>query len=127
MQRQLADIVRQFEDAGARLHRLADALPPDRWSRRNDPRRLSVAECVAHLNLTSRAYLPLIRRGLDELQAAQIRFVRAADGRPVDRVRITSPFDARLRYSLYSAFVILPRHQRRHIVQAERVWPGGVR
>ena len=48
--------------------------------------------------------------------------VRGADGHPIDRVWVTSPFDSRLRYNLYSTFVILPTHQLRHVVQAERVW-----
>lgn len=62
---------------------------------------------------------------LDEfarLQAAQIAAVREAEDLPVDRVMIVSPFDRRLRYSLYSFFCILPRHQLRHVMQAERVW-----
>lgn len=58
----------------------------------------------------------------DRLQEAQAEAVRGADGRPIDRVWVTSPFDARLRYNLYSTFVILAAHQRRHVVQAERVW-----
>jgi len=49
---------------------------------------------------------------------------READGLPVDRIRIASPFDARLKYSLYAALTILPRHQHRHLWQAERVLEG---
>jgi len=37
-------------------------------------------------------------------------------------VRVTSPFNARVRYNLYACFTILPRHQHRHLWQAERVW-----
>ena len=58
----------------------------------------------------------------ERLQEAQMEAVRGADGHPIDRVWVTSPFDSRLRYNLYSTFVILPTHQRRHVVQAERVW-----
>lgn len=46
--------------------------------------------------------------------------MREADGLPPGCLRIASPFDARLRYNLYSALSILPRHQRRHLWQAER-------
>ena len=140
---------------------------PDRWS---------IAECVAHLNLTSTAYLPLLRGGLDEARRsgrkARARYrrdlgrvapveehgaageaevqdrraVRAArridrapssspsssgcrrvarprpeaDGLPIDRVKIASPFNTRLRYNVFSAFSILPRHQHRHLWQAEQ-------
>ena len=186
MSRQLATIVAQFEDLQAQLHRIVEATPADRFSVRADPARWSVAECVAHLNLTSRAMLPLIRTALDEgrrmnaprathyhrdftgwllslmagpmlrigrfrlgrvktaaafvptgamnreeivgefdrLQTEQIGVTRAADGLPLSDLRIVSPFDARVRYNVYSALVILPRHQRRHLEQAEDVWRG---
>jgi hypothetical protein len=137
-----------------------------------------VAECVAHLNLTSRAYLPLLRDGITEgrrlarqgparryrrdfmgwlmwrsagppvrirtsttapflpqaeiqtaelladfarLQDAQLTLLGEADGLPLERVQIVSPFDRRIRYNLYACFTILPRHQHRHLWQAERV------
>ncbi len=182
---ELKNVLDQFDAAQARIHLFADHLTEARWAERADPARWSVAECVAHLNLTSRAYLPLLREALEEaskrdeppparyrrdrlgwmlslfmgpvprlgrfrlgavktipafvpegdlpqtqlleefdrLQQEQTDLVRAADGHPIHRVWVTSPFDQRLRYTLYSTFVILPRHQLRHVVQAERVWP----
>lgn len=166
--------------ARARLHRLAAATSEASWSVRADPERWSAAECVAHLNLTATAFLPLIRRALeqaaaiggpaparyrrdlvgwmlwrsapppvrvrvrttapfvptgaesrdgllatfDRLQADQLECVAQADGRPIGRVKIASPFDPRLRYNLYACLTILPRHQERHIWQAERVLEG---
>jgi DinB superfamily len=163
--------------ARARLHRLADATAPASWSRRADPDRWSAGECVAHLNLTAIASLPLIRRGLeqaaaigggaparlrrdlagwmlwrtagppvrfrvrtaaqfvpsgsepraqllaafDRLQDEQLDAVARADGHPIHRVKIASPFNPRLRYNLYACLTILPPHQERHIWQAERV------
>jgi hypothetical protein len=171
-------------NAQARLHRLVSTLPDERWAARADPARWSVAECVAHLNLTSRAYPERLRAALNEaralglgaprryrqdfagwllslftgplprigglrfgrmptkasfvptgdqpraevitefdrLQAEQIAIVRESDGLPIDRVKITSPFDDRMRYNVYSALVILPSHQHRHLEQAENVW-----
>jgi hypothetical protein len=180
---QLAAVVAEFEAAQHRLHRVTATVPEARWAVRADPERWSVAECVAHLNLTSRAYLPLLREALeraralgarssgaapmryrrdpigwllwrtagppvrfgrlrtaapfvpkgdlpreeviaefDRLQAEQVACVREADGLPLDRVRITSPFNARLHYNLFACLTILPRHQHRHLWQAERVW-----
>jgi hypothetical protein len=58
----------------------------------------------------------------DRLQEEQIAFVRQADGLPLGRVKIISPFNARLRYNLFACFSILPRHQHRHLRQAERAW-----
>ncbi len=184
MQIQLAGILDQFETAQARVHGLAGDLTEAQWEERTDPARWSVAECVAHLNRTGEAYLPLISAGLEEargldepararyrrdrlgwvlslfmgpvrrigrfrlgavqttpdfmperglpraelvaefdrLQGAQMEVLRGADQHPIDRVWITSPFDSRLRYNLYSTFVILTKHQLRHVVQAELVW-----
>jgi hypothetical protein len=184
MNQQLTALIADFEAARARLDRLAVRIPDARWAERADPARWSVAECVAHLNLTSRAYVPLLERGLEEarasgapaparyrrdpagwlistmsgpmprlggrklgrvktaasfvptgdlsrealladfarLQDRQVALTRAADGLPIDRVRVTSPFDTRVKYNLWSAFSVLPRHQHRHLEQAEEVW-----
>ena len=177
MHGQLRAVVDEFERARERLHALAQAVPDDRWAVRPDPARWSVAECIAHLNLTSRAFLPLIhdalgearrlpaaasgryrrdvigwllwkasgppvrfrvkttaafvpagsdppaalRSELEALHARQIDCVRDASGLAIDRVKIVSPFDARVTYNLYSCLTILPRHQHRHAWQAEQV------
>ena len=181
---QLADIAGQFERARGRLHRVVSAVPAERWSVRADPVRWSVAECVAHLNLTGRAYIPMLQAALteakalgepgprryrrdlagwlvslfvgptprigrsafgrartiaafvpsgelprevvlsefDRLQVEQIGLTRAAEGLPIDKVWMASPFNKKLRYSAYSALALLPRHQERHINQAAWVW-----
>lgn len=176
MNRQLEEIVREFESASERLERLRQGLTLEAWSRRPAPEKWSPGECVAHLNLTSSAFVPLLRQGLDEcgrsgraaggryrrdlvgwllwralsvpgrfksrtaaafvpsgdrpagelaaefgrLQAEQIALTRASDGLPIDRVKIVSPFDTRVRYSIFAALSILPRHQHRHLWQAEQ-------
>jgi hypothetical protein len=177
MQTQLQEIVEEFESASRRLRVLAESIPEPLWNRRADPDRWSMSECVAHLNLTSQVYLPLVRDGLEqaravgghgparyrrdltgwmlwklsgpparfpakttaqfqpagnvplrnltatfeELNAQQIAYVREADGLPIERVKITSPFNASFKYNLYSCLTILPRHQHRHLWQAEQV------
>lgn len=55
----------------------------------------------------------------DRLQAELIAITRHADGYPLGEMKITSPFGERIRYNFYSALRILPRHQERHIEQAE--------
>lgn len=181
---ELTEIVRELEHAEARLETLAENLPDELWGKRNDPTSWSAAECVAHLNLTSEAYLPLIRKAIEEArqlprprrgpykrdflgwmfatmtgplpsmgririgrvkttaafvptgsqpkpqglaqfkrdQNELIVLVREGDGLALDKVLIRSPFGGKIRYSCYSAFTILPRHQERHLDQAERVW-----
>jgi hypothetical protein len=56
----------------------------------------------------------------DRLQADQIAVTRQAEGLPIDRVKIVSPFNARVRYNVFSALSILSRHQHRHLWQAEQ-------
>ena len=179
---QLAEIVFQFEDAQARLHRLEARTPDDRWRARRQPDSWSIGECIAHLNLTSKAFIPLLReafekdnrvhkapkryyqdpigwltssvvgeRGLAGLIRVKTRphFVPApaaaldremvvaefntyqhelvmlthlAEQRELEKLRIVSPFDRRVSYNAYACLVMLPRHQHRHIGQAERVW-----
>jgi DinB superfamily len=174
---QLRAIVDEFDAAQARLHGLVAIAPVQAWSRRAQPGQWSMAECVAHLNLTAAAYLPLLHAALergrqihsppprryrrdlvgwlmwrlagppvryrvrtpaafmptttapvpelvadfDRWQTAQVACVTAADGLPLERLRIVSPFDARVRYNAYACLTILPRHEHRHLWQAEQV------
>jgi hypothetical protein len=53
-------------------------------------------------------------------QEEQIACVRESDGLPIHAVKITSPVDARARYSVFSALSIMARHQHRHLWQAEQ-------
>jgi hypothetical protein len=178
MREELQAVVDEFERARMRLHSLARSVAGPAWALRPAPARWSVGECVAHLNLTSLAYLPILDEAIararqlpepvvgryrrdpagwllwktsgppvrfrvkttaafvpagldppsqlvsefDRLQGEQIARVRDADGLPIDRVKITSPFDARVKYNLYAGLTILPRHQHRHLWQAEQAW-----
>lgn len=58
----------------------------------------------------------------DRLQDEQMELARLADGLPIDRIKVTSPFDARVKYNAFAALSILPGHQHRHLDQAERAW-----
>jgi hypothetical protein len=183
MRQELADLAGQYDAALARLHALVTALPAEAWGRRPAAGGWSPAECIAHLNLTSTAFVPILHAGLEDarrlgaaavvagaspapgrlsrdalgwviaqvsgpsrrfksktqaafvptagrppgelvaeferLQADHLACVRAADGLPIHRVKVPSPFEARLRYSLYSALTLIPGHQQRHLLQAE--------
>ena len=184
MNSQLADLVLQLEHAQARLDRLGELVPEERWSKRRDQSRWSTGECVAHLNLTSEAYIPRIQKAIEEArklprkddgpyrpdligrifgklvgplpkigkmrigkvkttpafvpnanlpkqqllaefkrpQLELMRLVRECDGLAIDKVKITSPFGEKIQYDCYSALVLLPRHEERHLEQAELVW-----
>jgi hypothetical protein len=75
---------------------------------------------------TTPAFVPRTVRSRKEvmsdfvrLQAELAALIRSGDGLPLDRVKIVSPFGRRMKYSAYSALVIVARHQHRHIEQAE--------
>lgn len=73
------------------------------------------------------AFVPAGDESLEEvlteftrLQSEIIACVREADGLPIDRVTLRSPFDGRVKCNLYAALTLIPRHQHRHALQAER-------
>ncbi len=60
----------------------------------------------------------------DRLQAELIAIARQAEGFPLEEMKVTSPFGGRIKYNVYSALRILPRHQERHLGQAEDAATG---
>ena len=55
---------------------------------------------------------------LDSQRMVQ-KFVDEGAGLPLDRMKIASPAVAAIRYSVWSSFVIIGTHGRRHLAQAE--------
>lgn len=47
--------------------------------------------------------------------------VDAANGLPLDQIKVVSPFNSKIKYNLFSSFHLLLAHERRHLWQAERV------
>jgi DinB superfamily len=138
--------------------------------------RWSAAECIAHLNLSNRAYLPLLDSAIEQFREKKLSStgpfrlnwnarllkywleppsrlklptgagflplevkdpavtleefqsigklleekLNSARGFALDRVKIISPFAANMNYSVYSAFVLIAAHNRRHLWQAEQ-------
>lgn len=68
MHPQLQALADEFHSATARLHALVHAVPAEQWPVRRDPERWSVAECVAHLNLTSAAYDEILKGAIPKDQ-----------------------------------------------------------
>ncbi len=56
----------------------------------------------------------------EDSQASIIATLERGDAYPLGNIFIRSPFEARMKYSVYSAFRIIAAHQRRHLWQAER-------
>jgi len=180
---QLNAIADDFATAQMRLHRLVEVIPASKWHDRPTPDRWSVAECVAHLNLTAEAFRAPVTAALDvgraypkastrryhrgftgwllwrtmgppvrlrfktaptfvpestapvddlvsefdRRQDEQLGWVWSANGLPLETLMIVSPFNQSIRYNLYACLSILPRHQHRHLWQAEQVWRASVR
>jgi hypothetical protein len=58
--------------------------------------------------------------GFLERQQRIVATLHRCRGRAIDQVRMASPVDPRIRYSIWSSFLIVSAHQRRHLWQAEQ-------
>ncbi len=93
------------------------------WRAMGPPVRLRTRTIAAFVPAATAPATELVAE-FERLQDLQMAQLRAADGLPLGRVRVTSPFNPRVRYNLFSCFAILARHQHRHLWQAEQVWAG---
>jgi hypothetical protein len=59
-------------------------------------------------------------RSYEELQGELVRVLIEAEGLAIGKIKAASPFNPRLRYSVYSALRLITAHQRRHLWQAEQ-------
>lgn len=89
------------------------------WRGLSKPGRFKTRTAPAFVPDANRPVLEILA-AFRRLQDEHIACVRDSDGLPIDRVRIASPFNERIRYSVYSALTILAVHQHRHLWQAER-------
>jgi hypothetical protein len=69
---QLCDILRELDAATARARHVAEGVDEATFSRRPEASAWSAAECVEHLSLTTRAFLPLIDAALAEPAGAAV-------------------------------------------------------
>ena len=81
--------------------------------------RFKAKTIASFVPTADRSALEIITR-FDRLQEDLTEVTRQCDGLPVDRVKIQSPFNQRVRYSLYAALTITATHEHRHLLQAER-------
>jgi len=129
MQKQLSALVDSLESAQRKLRSLSDKASGEQFARRPAPDAWSAADCVEHLNLTSRAYVPLLRSAVAEarllrtghsgsysmdmpgrLLAFMMRPMKHIGKFKLGRVKTTGPFTPRggqTREQLLSEFVRL--------------------
>lgn len=77
--------------------------------------------------VTTAAFEPTIIEPLEqvvptflEFQSQLTEIVDIASGLDLNRIKIVSPVSSRVRYNLYSCFLIIAAHQRRHLWQADQ-------
>ena len=176
----LAAIRDELDTATAQLRALSQSTDEAAWRTRPGEGRWCAGECVQHLNVTSRVYLPVLtvavlearkngtvaaardsnrldfvgwllwkscgppKRRLikmktpepfvpatiepkasvlaefDGYQRRLVELLAEANGLALSRIKIRSPFNASVRYNVYSAFRIIAAHERRHLWQAEQ-------
>jgi hypothetical protein len=73
MQKQLAAIIESLDSAQRMVRSLSDKVSASQWSKHPAPEAWSAADCVEHLNMTSRAYVPLLRTAIDEARSMRAR------------------------------------------------------
>ena len=61
-----------------------------------------------------------VLNGFLDRQERIVAALRRCRGRAIDEVKMASPVDSRIRYSIWSSFVVNAAHQRRHLWQAEQ-------
>jgi hypothetical protein len=58
------ELAQELEEARSRAQKLVQGLTPDELTRRVDPAKWSIAECIAHLNVTASVVQPLISKAI---------------------------------------------------------------
>ena len=84
--RQLASVAEEFAGVRAAFTALDARVSDVDWTRRPTPTEWSVAECIAHLNLTSAAMVPLVRAVIDRAPRMAEGESRAYRGNFIGRV-----------------------------------------
>lgn len=168
-------LIGELRETSRRADALATGHATAQLLRRPGEGRWCAAECIAHLNLSNRSYLPRLEEALRTLREkkltaggpfrldwnarllkywleppSRLRLPTGAPFKPVNvrdaatafsefeslnrrleeqlasarrldlgGAKILSPFARNMKYSVYSAFVLIAAHNRRHLWQAE--------
>lgn len=176
---QLVEIIRQLDDASENARQIVCNLDVNQLRQRPRPGKWSIAECLVHLNLSSKAELVVLDgvlaqttkerspngaeykmdflgsllkwtleppmmfwskiKTIEEFQPMKIEpveqalpnfldlqeqlkiRVEKANGLPLDKIKVASPFNGKIKYNLLSCFNLLLAHERRHLWQAKQI------
>lgn len=111
-------------NAGPRRVALHAPYPMDFWGRLlswilEPPSRIRSKTPIAFEPAADREIGSVLDGFLDR-QERIIATLHRCRGRAIDQVKMASPVDPRIRYSIWSSFVIVAAHERRHLWQAEK-------
>jgi hypothetical protein len=119
MKLDLQSVSRDIADSRRRAQVLTDAISADQLMRRPDPGKWSIAECLAHLNITAETVQKFMARGIE--QAKQEKnfeagpFSIGAKGRlliwiaePPPKFRISAPKNVRPPAAIDDPLQVLP-------------------
>jgi DinB superfamily len=177
-EKQYRDIGEELEDIRRRARELAGGLTAEQLARRPDPTAWSIAECLAHLNVTASVIQPKIASAIERGKKDKItrpgpfspgavgrlliwiaepppkfrirapkniapqvgqddpaqvvgefmkvqdeweKLIRDCDGLDQRKLKIASPFRGMPRLRLAAPIPWMMAHQRRHLLQAEKV------
>jgi hypothetical protein len=174
--RTLDELQAQLREISERASALQARVDSNSILQRPRPESWSVAECIAHLDISNNAFFPIWdselerAKGENLLAAAPYRLdfwgriliwsmeppprfrvkapqniqplnvgpteqlfpgflsrqrqimntVEKARGLAIDKIKIASPVDTRIRYSIWASFCLTATHERRHLLQAEQ-------
>jgi hypothetical protein len=68
---QLLALQSDLDSATVAARRLAESVTDEMWGKRPTAETWCIAECIIHLNLTSRVYIPAMRKVIEEGRAQQ--------------------------------------------------------
>jgi hypothetical protein len=110
--------------AGPRKTELNAPYPIDFWGRLfswilEPPPRIR-SKTITAFEPSDCKTVGLVLEGFVDRQQRILGALHRCRGRAIDQVKIASPADPRIRYSIWSSFVINAAHQRRHLWQAEQ-------
>jgi len=66
MNYETGSMLRQIDESRQRAHELVSGLTAEQIARRPDPGKWSIAECLAHLNITAATVQKIMQRGIEQ-------------------------------------------------------------
>jgi len=99
-------LVSELDESGARAAKLSKRLSPDQINWKPSAHEWSIGQC-----------LDRFLRSNEQVRALAHR----AASYDVNRIRFKNPYLPLIRFTVGTGLLIMPAHERRHLLQAERI------